>query len=77
MPIHVGKQRADANAVDLDDEAGDGECLFELLGAEVRRMNPGEQLEVVTALQGGGWPALRPELQQRFEGVARDYLEGE
>jgi hypothetical protein len=75
----VGKQRADANmfndAIDVD--AGDGEVLFELLGAEVRRMSPGEQLEVVTALQAGGWSALRQELRQRFDGVAHRYLEGD
>lgn len=73
MPIHIGKP--------LDWAApaapGDGEALFELLGQELRRMSAGEQLEVVSALQGGGWGALRAELQERFDGLAHAYLEGE
>lgn len=75
MPIRIGETRAAANVVDVD--AGDGEALFELLGEELRRMNPAEQIEIVTALQSGGWPALRAELQLRFDGVARAYLTGE
>jgi hypothetical protein len=75
MPIRLGPERAAANAVEVD--ASDGEALFELLTATVRRMSTGEQIEVVTALQSGGWSALRPELQERFDAVADAYLEGE
>lgn len=76
MPIHVGGgQRFDQN-VDDELEEGDGEAIFRLLGEQLREMSPGEQLEVVTALQGEGWSALRPDLRARFDKLTADFLEG-
>ena len=74
MPIHVGPQKFEQN---VDDELeGEGEDLFELLGDQVRQMSPAEQMDVVTALQSGGWAALSPGLRRRFDELAAAFLEG-
>lgn len=74
MPIHLGPKKFEQNVAQVD--AGDGEALFELLAASVREMSPGEQLEVVTALQGDGWSALSQKSRDRFDAVAAAYLDG-
>lgn len=74
MPIHLGEKKFEQNVAQVD--AGDGEALFELLAASVREMSQGEQFEVVTALQGEGWPALSAKLRALFDAVAAAYLDG-
>jgi hypothetical protein len=74
MPIRVGPQKFEQN---VDEEiAGEGEALFELLAAQVRGMNGGDQIAVVTALTGGGWKTLTPPQRELFDAVAEAFLDG-